>query len=58
MDNKAIMKHASDKINNRSDEFFGSVNYQKKINKEKENEINDIINKKKINYNYFMNKAT
>ena len=41
------MKHASDKINNRSDEFFGSVNYQKKINKEKENEINDIINKKK-----------
>ena len=28
-DNKAVMKHVDDKIINKSDEFFDSVNYQK-----------------------------
>ena len=57
LDNKAVMKHAVDKIINKSDEFFDTVNYQKKVNKEKENEINDIINKKINDYNYYMDKV-
>ena len=57
LDNKAVMKHAVDKIINKSDEFFDTVNYQKKVNKEKENEINDIINKKINDYNYYMDRA-
>ena len=57
LDNKAKMKHAVDRIINRTNESFDSVNYQKKIDKEKENEINDIINKKINDYNYYMDRA-
>ena len=57
LDNKAVMKHAVDRIINRTNESFDSVNYQKKINKEKEDEINYIINKKINDYNTYMDKV-
>ena len=58
LDNKAKMKFAVDKIINRSNETFNSVEYQKKIDNEKQAEINEIINKKIDEYNYNRDKTS
>ena len=51
LDNKASMKFAVDKIINKSNEVFDNVQYQKKVDREKQEEINDLINKKIDEYN-------
>jgi hypothetical protein len=57
LDNKAKMKHAVDKIINNTTESFDSEQYQKKVDNEKQNEINKIINKKIGDYNNYMDKV-
>ena len=56
LDNKAKMKYAVDKILNKTNESFDSVKYQKKVDNEKQAEINDIINKKINDYNDYIDK--
>ena len=57
LDNKAKMKYAVDKIINRTNETFDPVAYQKKVDNEKQVEINDIINKKIDEYNIYRDKV-
>jgi len=57
LDNKAKMKHAVDKIINNTTESFDSEKYQKKVDNEKQNEINNIINRKIDDYNNYMDRV-
>ena len=50
LDGKAKMKFAVDKIINKSNEVFNPIQYQRKVDNEKQEEINDLINKKLDEY--------
>ena len=56
LDNKANMKYAVDKIINKTNETFDPIKYQKKVDAEKQLELNEVIDKKIDEYNNNMDK--
>ena len=57
LDNKAKMKYAVDRVLFKSNEIFDPIQYQKKVDNERFDEINDVINKKIEDYNNNMDKV-